>query len=151
MHLPFRNIKGWWLEASRFGKAQFSSSFATGLHWVLMTLLLMVHVNYLIATTCGAVLGAVTDFSLKKWWAFSARGGILYKQGLRYALVSALSAGFNALVAFILVEGLHMEEWPALMLASVIVGLGWNYPMHRLYVFAGFVGSSKERQRGVAS
>ncbi len=138
------NIKEWWVEASRFGKAQFSSSFATGLHWILMTLLLMAHVNYLIATTLGAVLGAITDFSLKKWWAFDARGGMLHKQGIRYAMVSLLSAGFNALVAFILVEGLRMEEWPALILASVIVGLGWNYPMHRLYVFAGFVGNPKK-------
>jgi putative flippase GtrA len=69
---------------------------------------------------------------------------MLHKQGIRYAMVSLLSAGFNALVAFILVEGVRMEEWPALILASVIVGLGWNYPMHRLYVFAGFVGNPKK-------
>ncbi len=93
---PLSSIKNWGTEAARFCKAQFSTSFATGLDWVLMTLLLMVNVNYLIASALGAALGAVTDFSLKKWWAFNARGGMLHKQGIRYAVVSALSAGLIA-------------------------------------------------------
>jgi putative flippase GtrA len=139
---PLKTIKDWGEEAARFLKAQFSTGVATGLDWGLLTLLLMIHVHYIIAAALGAAVGAVIDFSLKKWWAFDAQGGLLHAQGIRYAFVSALSAGLNCLVAYILVEGLTMSALPALILASVVIGLGWNYPMHRLYVFAEAAGKS---------
>jgi putative flippase GtrA len=140
MTVPLRTIKDWGAEVTRFSKAQFSTAVATGLEWALLTLLVTMHVNYLIAAVLGAILGAVIDFSMKKWWAFDAGGGLLHAQGIKYAFVSALSAGLNCLVAYVLVEGLKMSALPALILASVLIGIGWNYPMHRLYVFSGAVG-----------
>lgn len=140
---PLGFIKLWWLEAVRFLKAQFSTGVATALDWGALTLLLAVNVNYIIAVAVGSVLGAVTDFSMKKWWAFDAAGGMLRSQGIRYAIVSTLSALLNCAMAYILVEWVEIAKLPAVILASLVIGIAWNYPLHRLYVFSDAVGKSK--------
>jgi putative flippase GtrA len=128
------------LEVIRWVRAQLSNIVATGLEFALVTLLLKTHVYYLVAAAAGAVLGAVVDFSIKKWWAFAAHGGMLHKQMFRYAVVSAASAGLNCAIAYVLVDGLKMLELPGVIVAAVIVGVAWNYPMQRFHVFAGALG-----------
>ena len=61
-------------ELIKFLKAQLSSSIATLVDWLLMVLLIASGVHYLIAVVCGAAVGAVTDFSVKKWWVFRQIG-----------------------------------------------------------------------------
>jgi putative flippase GtrA len=92
-------------------------------------------VHYLYAAAAGALAGALTDFSVKKWWVFHADEGKLKGQAFRYALVSAASAGLNCLLAYGLVAGLGAPEIPGVIAASIVIGFSWNYPMHRLYVF----------------
>jgi putative flippase GtrA len=124
------------LEIGRFLKGQVSSGVATAVDWSLMTVLILVGVHYLIAAAAGAVVGAITDFSVKKWWVFDAakRGG-LEEQAARYALVSAIGAGLNCALSYALVDGLGIHKNIGVIIASTIVGFGWNYPTHRLYVF----------------
>ena len=128
------------MEVARLLKAQLSNIAATGAEFALVALLLTTQIYYLVAAALGAVLGAVIDFSIKKWWAFSARGGMLRTQMLRYTVVSAASAGLNCAVAYALVDGLKMLKLPGVILAAAIIGVVWNYPMQRFFVFAGAVG-----------
>jgi putative flippase GtrA len=124
------------VEIGRFLKGQVSSAVATTLDWGLMTILIFSGVYYVIAAVFGAVVGAVTDFSVKKWWVFdAARRQSLEKQAAKYALVSGTAAALNAGLSYVLVDGLHIHENVGVIVASTIVGFGWNYPMHRLYVF----------------
>jgi putative flippase GtrA len=123
------------LEIGRFFKGQLSSGIATIVDWGLMTGLILAGVHYLYAVVCGAVAGAITDFSVKKWWVFKAKRERVKGQALRYAVVSAISAGLNCLLAYGLVDGLGIHENIGVIIASTIVGFAWNYPMHRLYVF----------------
>ena len=129
-------MSGFWAEVRRIVRAQISTGIATGLEWLLMTGLILVHVHYLAAAVAGALLGAVTDFSIKKWWVFGAGAGMLRMQAVRYALVSAASAALNAAFAYALVDGIGLPPIPGVILASVLIGLTWNYPLHRLFVFA---------------
>jgi len=101
-----------------------------------MTILILAGVHYLIAAVLGALVGAITDFSVKKWWVFDAakRDG-LEGQAARYALVSGIGAVLNGALSYALVDGLHIHENIGVILASTAVGFTWNYPMHRLYVF----------------
>lgn len=124
------------LELTRFLRANASSILATGLEWVLVTILVAVHVHYLAATTVGATLGAVTDFTVKRHWAFM-RGqvGSVHGEAVRYLLASGASLGWNLLVAYGLVDGLHVASVPGVIAASIIVGVAWNYPVHRHFVF----------------
>lgn len=122
-------------EVWKFIKGQLSSSLATAVDWVLMSSLIAFGVNYLYGAAAGALAGALTDFSVKKWWVFQVGAGKLHGQAFRYALVSAASAGLNCLLAYGLVSGLGAPEVPGVIGASIVIGFVWNYPMHRLYVF----------------
>ena len=46
-----------------------------------------------------------------------------------------LSLGWNLLIAFVLVHWMHVAPIPGVIGASIVVGVLWNYPMHRLFVF----------------
>lgn len=130
---PQRTAK---LEVGRFLKGQLSSGAATTVDWGLMTALILVfRVHYLFAAASGAIAGAITDFSVKRWWVFQAQGERTRGQAVRYILVAAISAGLNCLLAYGLVDGLRIHENIGVIIASTIIGFAWNYPMHRLYVF----------------
>ncbi|MFL5348045.1 MAG: GtrA family protein [Hyalangium sp.] len=124
-------------EVWKFIKGQLSSGLATIVDWGLMSSLIALGVYYLYAAAAGALAGALTDFSVKKWWVFQAGvgAGSLHGQALRYALVSAASAGLNVLLSYGLVDGLGAPKVPGVIGASIVIGFVWNYPLHRLYVF----------------
>jgi putative flippase GtrA len=123
-------------EVWRFLKGQLASGIATSVDWGLMTILILSGVYYITAAVIGAVAGAITDFSVKKWWVFNAaKRESLEVQVVRYALVSGIGAALNAGFAYLLVDGLHIHQNIGVILASTVVGFAWNYPMHRLYVF----------------
>ena len=85
-------------------------------------------------TVLGGLCGAVTSFTLGRHWVFAARNGSLRGQALRYAAVSALSLCGNVGGEWLLVRvGLHYVV--ARVIASTVVGIGWNFPMHRHFVF----------------
>lgn len=130
---PRRNVGA---EIGRFVRANLSSTVASGLEYVLVTALVLFGVHYLAAATAGAVSGAVTDFSLKRHWAFDRTvKGAVHHEGLRYLLVSAGSLVLNLACAYALVDGLRVPAVPGIIAASLVVGFVWNYPLHRCYVF----------------
>jgi putative flippase GtrA len=130
------------VEVIRFIKAQLSSSAATAVDWlVVTTLVIMVgHPFYVHAVVAGAIAGAVTDFSIKRWWVFTTPATRpqppVHNEVLRYAVVSGLSAVLNGAFVYALVDWLHLQLKIAVPLASLLIGFAWNYPLHRLYVFA---------------
>ena len=124
------------LEIQKFLRANASTLLATGIEWALVSVLVGFHVSYLVAAAIGSLLGAVMDFAVKRKWAFMRRGkNSLRAESTRYIIVSAMSLGFNLLVAYLLVNVAHMMAIPAVIAASIVVGALWNYPMHRLFVF----------------
>ena len=125
-----------WSELSRFLKANLSSLVASGFEYALVTFLVLARVHYLLAATVGAITGALTDFTLKRHWAFErARKAPVTHEGFRYLLVSAGSLALNLASAYLLVDILHVHPVAGVIGASIVVGFAWNYPLHRLYVF----------------
>lgn len=124
------------IEVRRFVRANVSAIVATGLEWVLITALVAVGAHYLVATAIGAIVGATTDFSIKRHWAFSRQSvDAMHREAVRYVVASASSLGLNMLVAYLLVDRLRMPAVPGVIAASFVVGVVWNYPMHRYFVF----------------
>jgi putative flippase GtrA len=123
-------------EVGRFVRANLSSTVASGLEYVLVTGLVLGGMHYLAAATAGAITGAITDFSLKRHWAFNrAAVGAVHHEGLRYLGVAALSLVLNLALAYVFVDGLRMPAVPGIIAASLVVGFAWNYPLHRYFVF----------------
>lgn len=94
-----------------------------------------------IATFAGASLGAVTNFTLSRLWVFpvtasdSKTESALRHEALRYALVSAGSAGWNAGGELVLHRFLGVQYIAARLVTAVLVSLLWNFPLQRKFVF----------------
>ena len=123
-------------EVGHFLRGNLASAVASGLEWVLVTVLVVSGMYYLAAAAIGAVTGAYTDFSLKRHWAFmrDAKGAV-HVEGFRYLAAAACSLVLNLAVAYALVDGFGVPAVPGVIAASLIVGVVWNYPVHRRYVF----------------
>jgi putative flippase GtrA len=122
-------------ELGRFLRAQVSSLAATGVDWALMILLVSFRAHYAIAVAVGHVAGAATDFAVKKYWAFGAGKGGMEGQAFRYFLAWAGSLALNEFAAWLLISEWSVATGLGVILASLVVGLLWNYPLHRYFVF----------------
>jgi 2-hydroxy-3-keto-5-methylthiopentenyl-1-phosphate phosphatase len=123
-------------EAGRFLRSNAASGTATALDWALVTALVAVGLHYLGAAAVGAAAGAVTDFLLKRHWAFDRSDrGSAREEGIRYLLVTSSSLLLNLAASWAFVDGLGLPPVGGVIAASVAVGLLWNYPLHRLFVF----------------
>ena len=94
-----------------------------------------------LATAVGAVVGGLTNFFMGRRWVFSAESGALPRQALRYALVSLASAGWNTLGEYVVVRALGVQYLLGRIAVAVCVSIGWNFPLHRSFVF----GEAKEQ------
>ena len=86
-------------------------------------------------TAIGATLGGVTNFSLGRTWIFRRVSGHAGRQALRYAFVSAASAGFNTLGEHLVHDLAHVQYVLARGLVAFAVSVLWNFPAQRRFVF----------------
>ncbi len=85
------------------------------------------------ATALGCVLGAVVNYSMNRTWTFQTSGSVRL-EAIRYALVSGSSLLLNASGVQLLWKA-GTDYRVAWWLTRIVVFLGWNYPLHRYYVF----------------
>jgi putative flippase GtrA len=108
---------------------------ATGLDFsVFSTLVFMAVCEPPIATFVGAASGGIVNFTLNRKWTFNASGSNK-TMVRRYVTVSAASAFFNATLVAALLWIPNQHVTIAWAVARALVFLGWNYPLHRDYVF----------------
>jgi putative flippase GtrA len=86
-------------------------------------------------TAVGATLGACTNFALGRAWVFRRQSGQPAPQALRYALVSAASAGWNSLGEHLMHDLAHVQYVLARAFVALCVSLLWNFPLQRRFVF----------------
>ena len=87
-----------------------------------------------VATFWGCAVGAVVNFYVNRYWAFASR--LAYGQALfRYAVVSAASAVLNSGLVAVLLWLTSASDAVGWVAARALVFVGWNYPLHRLWVF----------------
>lgn len=90
---------------------------------------------YVAGTAIGAFVGAATNFFLGRHWSFRASSGAMRAQALRYALVSLGSLLLNTLGVFVLTDWGDFPYPVSKITVSVLVGLLFNFPLHRVFVF----------------
>jgi len=121
---------------------QLSSLVATGVDYCIMIACVSLFgLSPVVGTVIGALCGAVTSFTLGRRWVFDARRGDLRGQALRYAMVSAVSLCCNAGGEWLLLR-VGLQYVLARVVTSIVVGIGWNFPMHRHFVFRAGVSSA---------
>lgn len=97
----------------------------------------LVHLWPEVATAIGAAAGGVTNFTLSRQVVFRASGGAgaVHGQAARYALVWLGSLLLNTLGVFLLYRLAHLNPLVSRLGTAVAVSLGWNFPLHRNFVF----------------
>lgn len=124
--------------ARSLGRAQLASAFASALDFGFLVLAVeYFHFWYVAANSLGAALGATTNYMLGRHWSFRAPHESLGPQSVRYGFVSCLSLILNSGCLYLLKERLGMPYLWAKVLSSFVIGLGFNFPMHRNFVFRG--------------
>jgi len=108
---------------------------ATAIDFALFSALVAVGCSPPLATLLGAASGGIVNFTVNRTWTFDASGSNR-TMARRYIVVSAASAALNAsmVAALLWIPDQHVTIcW---LVARGLIFLGWNYPLHRDYVFA---------------
>jgi|SRR3989344_944878 len=127
-------------------KSQASSLLATLVDYgALIILVEFFEVYYVVAVAIGAALGAVTNFTANRIWTFHSHGQ-LNSEIYRYALVSMGSLVWNTFLVWLLTEEASIAYYFSKIIVSIAIGLVWNYPLHRYWVFK-YESSAKKNNR----
>ena len=119
-----------------FARNTVTSIFTTGLDFGTLTgLVELVHIDYVIATFIGTVIGAVSNFLINRAWSFEATDVPMSKQALRMLPVQVGSSGLQTLLVWLFTRFAGLVYFGSKLVASTLVYLGWNYPMNRYWVF----------------
>jgi len=91
-------------------------------------------VYYVLAVAFAAALGGVVNFILNRQWAFRSNLHVGH-EAFRYFLVSAGSLAWNTLLVWFFTEHLIAAYFLSKVMVVLMVGIIWNYPLHRYWVF----------------
>src|SRR5205085_1623157 len=125
-----KGLTGW------FQRAWVASAVATAVDYGTFTILVEVVGIYTgTSRALGALLGAITNFTLNKVYTFKSRKNSVMVEVPRYAAISLTSLLLNTVGVILLTEGLRWNPLIAAALVGVLVSLCWNLPLHRIFVF----------------
>ncbi len=118
-------------------RATISSTVATIVDGVIYQLVLTVASGrFALAAAAAAVLGALTNFTLNRMWAFPPGSRTLTAQLALYVLGSVMTYGMLQLSLWILIERLAVNARIAWIPAKVVAWSLVSYPFQRIIVFA---------------
>lgn len=130
-----------------FLRAQLSAQFATLADFILTYVCFQwLSIYYVIATSIGAITGGIVNCVINYKWAFATKDCQFKWVFFKYILVWVGSFLLNVGGVYLLVELLkhHTYLWErasgfyliiAKIIVAVIVSVGWNYVLHRYFVF----------------
>ena len=128
-----------------FAKAQVASFAATIADFGTLTVWVEVFKQfYPYGVALGAALGAVTNFLINRYWSFEAGDQKLHSQAIRYVLVSGGSLILNTLFVYLLTDYLTIHYMISKIITAFFVGIFYNYPLHRYFVYPMSQATAKE-------
>ena len=95
----------------------------------------ILNIYYPIATFIGATTGASVAFLLGRNWTFKNKEELITKQSLRFLAVVSGSILLNTLGVYLVTEYIGINEKISKIIVAVIVGVSYNFPMQRYFVF----------------
>ena len=127
------------------GRSVVTSIFTTAVDFgTMLGLVELFHVDYVVATFVGTIVGFLANFAINRHWAFEAHAGAIGWQFVRVLPVQAGSTGLQTLGVWIFGRFLGLRYWVAKIVVSALVYLLWNYPMNRFFVFGRKIETTSE-------
>ena len=119
-----------------FSRSQLAALVATLVDFGTLTLWVeMFHQFYAYGVAVGAAMGAVTNFMINRYWSFEAHDHPIAGQAVRYALVSTGSLVLNTFGVYLVTERFGLHYMLSKLSIAVMIGIFYNYPMHRYFVY----------------
>ena len=120
----------------RFIKAQAASLTGSAVDF-LVTIVCVegLRLGPVLASALGNVAGGCANFYLGRHHVFEVSHHRATSQGVRYALVWAGSLLLNAGGMYLLTSMAHANYLLSKVVVSLLVGFGFNYPLHLHFVF----------------
>ena len=119
-----------------FLRSVLTSLFTTALDFgTLVGLTELAHVNYVLSTWIGSVVGSLANFTINKQWAFSARHAPTGPAFGRFLIVQAGSTGLHTLGVWLFTRFGRLPYPASKAVVAALVYLVWNYPLNRWFVF----------------
>ena len=118
-----------------FSKSQVNALLATTSDY--LTLILLVEyfqMSAVIAAGIGAFIGAIVNFSLNRVFLFKSTAS-LHVEIAKYSAVSGMSLGLNMAGMWLMTTVFSFNYLIGKTVVSLLVGIFWNYPLHRYWVF----------------
>jgi putative flippase GtrA len=119
-----------------FRRSVLTSLFTTALDFgTLLGLTELAHVDYVLSTWIGTVVGSLSNFTINKLWAFSAREAPTGPALGRFVLVQAGASGLHTAGVWALTRFARVPYPISKLAVAATVYLLWNYPLNRRFVF----------------
>lgn len=87
------------------------------------------------ASITGTISGGIINFVIGRYWVFEVQHLSVYHQGRKYFIIWAGNLILNALGMYLLLKVLGLKYILAKIITSVIVAVGYNYPLQKRFVF----------------
>ena len=122
--------------AHTFLKSQITAVLATTVDFIVLFIFVeFLQIWYVTSAAIAAFCGALTGFLLGRHWAFISKDDKWHHQGLRYIVIAAGSMGLNTLGIYLITDGLGFHYMTSKVIISILVAIGFNYPLHKYFVF----------------
>jgi putative flippase GtrA len=102
---------------------------------VLVALVELAGVHYVLATWIGTLVGALSNFTLNRYWSFRATEAAAETQLARFIPVQAGASALQTGGVWLLTRFAGVTYVGSKLAAAILVYLLWNYPLNRLFVF----------------
>lgn len=117
----------------RYNASAYTATFFD--YGVFLFCLEILNIYYPIATFIGATTGATVAFLLGRNWTFRNKDEVITKQSMKFLAVVAGSILLNTLGVYLVTEYIGINEKISKIIVAVFVGVGYNFPMQRYFVF----------------
>lgn len=119
-----------------FLKANVASLIASLSDYLITIMLVQLfHADVVWAGVTGTVCGGVINFLIGRHWVFRAGNQRPGKQARRYFVVWLGNLILNATGMYLLTKQAGVHYILAKLVTSLLVAVGWNYPLQKKYVF----------------
>jgi len=95
----------------------------------------VVGVYYVISAGIASACGEVVSFSILRYWAFKQVQKPIFKQALKYAIVSALILVLNMVGIYLFTDLLSFQYMISKVFCAVLIGVFVSFPLFRYYVY----------------
>jgi putative flippase GtrA len=91
--------------------------------------------HYSLAVAIGATCGAVTAFTINRYWVFRALEKHPAEQAFRYMLVAAGSVVLNTAGTYLVTETLRSPYLVSKAVTAMVIGFTYSYYFSKRFVF----------------